>query len=311
MDGRRRALKTFAIGLLPAALFPSLAAAKTDVRFAHAVPGAGSGELLAVNGGGGGTVSVGTATFGAESPYRSIVAGPLRFGLRVGGKIVSTVRARLRDGGHYTVLAIAPSAGPKLLVVPDGTGRPGTARVRVIHAAPELGSPDVAVDGKTVAHGFRFGAISPYFDLTPGKHTLAAMRPGVSMPVLKASGVPLAAGSATTVLVVGTRGQKTRFVLTHDPSAAGTSTKPAAPKPTATRTSSAQKKASAPAGGSAGVHVVKSGECLWTIVAHHLGGHPSNAAIAAEVQHVWHMNSSKVASGDPNVILPGLRLQLS
>jgi len=309
MESRRSALKTFVIGLLPAALFPALAAAKTDVRFAHAVPGAGEGQLLAVDSNG--TEQIGSAAFGSESSYRAVVAGPLRFGLRVGGKIVSTVKASLKDGAHYTVVALAPSAGPKLVVVPDGTGKPGTARVRVIHAAPELGSPDVAVDGRTVAKGFRFGAISPYFALTPGKHTFAAMRPGVKMPVLEASGVPLAAGSATTVLVVGTRGQKTRFVLTHDPSAAGTSSKPAAPKPAATKSKATKKTASAPKTGAPGIHVVKSGECLWTIAAHHLGAGASNAAIAAEVQHVWNMNHTKVASGDPNVILPGLRLQLS
>jgi hypothetical protein len=309
MESRRNMFKTFAIGLLPAALFPGLAAANSDVRFAHAVPGAGEGQLLAVNSSG--TEHLGRAAFGAESRYRSVVAGPVRFGLRVGGKIVSTVRASLRDGAHYTVVAISPSAGPKLLVVPDGTGKPGTARVRVIHAAPELGSPNVEVDGKTAAKGFRFGAISPYFDLAPGKHTFAAMQPGVKMPVLEAKGVPLTAGTATTVLVVGTRGQKTRFVLTHDPSASGTSTQPAVAKTKTTKPAATKKAASAPKTGAAGMHVVKSGECLWTIAAHRLGSGASNAAIAAEVQHVWDMNQSRVASGDPNVILPGLRLQLS
>jgi Domain of unknown function (DUF4397) len=225
------------------------------------------------------------------------VAGPFRLGLRVGGKIVSTVKARLADGAHYTVLALAPASGPKLVVVPDGTGKAGTARVRVIHAAPELGSPNVVVDGKTVARGFRFGAISPYFALTPGKHSFAAMRPKVSMPVLSASDVPLAAGSATTILVVGTRGQKTRFVLTHDPSASTTkvSAKKAAPAPT----------------GSGTVHVVHSGESLWTISADHLGKGASNAQIANEVLRVWNLNKANVVSGDPNLILPGLRLRLA
>lgn len=297
MDAKRSALKAFAVGILPAAIFPGLAAAKAELRFAHAVPGAGEGQLVVL--GTGQPKDVGNAAFGQESSYRAVIAGPFRFGLRVGGKIVSTVKARIADGAHYTVIALAPSTGPKLVVIPDESGKPGTARVRVVHAAPELGSPDVQVDGKTVAHGFRFGAISPYLSLTPGKHAFAAMRPPAKMPLLAASGVPLAAGSATTILVVGTRGQKTRFVLTHDPSAARTSTtKASASRP-------------APTSSAPGVHVVRSGECLWTIAAAHLGGHPSNAAIAAEVQHVWNMNASRVASGDPNVILPGLRLRLS
>jgi hypothetical protein len=296
MNAKKTAVKVMAAGALPAAMFPTLAGADAHLRFAHAVPGAGEGRLVKL--GGKHPQTLGSARFGTESAYRGVVAGATKLGLVVGGKVVSTVSAHLKDGAHYSVIALAPSSGPKLVVVPDGRGRRGVARVRVIHAAPELGSPNVIVDGKVVAKSFHFGAISPYLTLKPGKHAFSAMQPKSKMAVLSASGVPVADGSATTVLVVGTRGQKTRFVLTADPSAPRRSTTGGA------------GKASAPGAGG-DVHVVRSGESLWSIARTRLGRGATNAAIAREVLRVWNINASHVPSGDPDLILPGLRLKLA
>lgn len=299
MDAKKTALKAVA-GALPVALVPGVAQSKTLVRFAHAVPGAGEGKLVEL--GGKTPQTVATATFGTESPYHGVLAGVRRLGLSVGGKIVSTVKARLSDHAHYSVIALAPSAGPKLMVLTDGRGQRGTAKVRVVHAAPEFGSPAVKVDGKAVLKSFKFEGVTPYLKLAPGKHSFAAQHMGEKMPALEADGVPLADGSATTVLVVGTRGQKTRFVLTHDQSAPRRST--------AGRAHRTVSKAT-PAASDASIHVVKSGECLWSIARARLGRSASNAAVAREVLRIWNVNGAHVPSGNPNVIVPGLRLKVA
>lgn len=314
MHGKQSAIRILAAGLLPAAIFPGIAAARAELRFAHAVPGAGEGRLVVIGRDGKVRDVLGSAAFGAESSYTSAITGSVRLGLEVGGKVVATTAANLLSGRHYTVVALSPSAGPKLVVVPDGRGRPGQARVRVIHAAPELGSPDVAVDGKAVVRDFRFGAVSPYLALKPGKHALGAMQPRTGKAALSISGVRLRAGSATTILVVGSRGKRTRFEVTRDPSAArvsSTSKEAKAPKATATPRKVAHKQTSNGGAATGGAHVVQRGESLWSIAAHRMGGGASDAKIASEVWRIWRMNRAHVASGDPNLILPGLRLRFS
>lgn len=314
MHGKQSAIRVLAAGLLPVAIFPGIAAANAELRFAHAVPGAGEGQLVVIGRDGKVKQTLGQAAFGAESSYASTITGSVKLGLEVGGKVVATTAANLLSGRHYTVVALSPSAGPKLVLVPDGRGRPGQARVRVIHAAPELGSPDVAVDGKTVARDFRFGAVSPYLTLKPGKHDFGAMQPRTGKAALSISGVRLRAGSATTIIVVGSRGKRTRFEVTRDPSAARVSSTrkmAKAPKARATPRKVAHKQTS---GGTAATHstyVVRRGDSLWSIAEDRLGWGASNARIAAKVWRIWRMNRAHVVSGDPNLILPGLKLRFS
>ena len=52
--------------------------------------------------------------------------------------------------GRYTVVALAGSP-PELRAYRDDSAAPNIARLRVIHAAPELGKPDLTLDGKVVA----------------------------------------------------------------------------------------------------------------------------------------------------------------
>jgi LysM repeat protein len=60
-----------------------------------------------------------------------------------------------------------------------------------------------------------------------------------------------------------------------------------------------------------GTHVVKPGDCLWTIAAGHLQGHRSNRAIATEVDRLYRINAETIGTGNPNLIYPGQRLKLS
>ncbi len=59
-----------------------------------------------------------------------------------------------------------------------------------------------------------------------------------------------------------------------------------------------------------GDHVVRSGECLWTIAERMLGEHASDARIAAAVERLWQLNAGRIATGNPNLIYPGQTLTM-
>ncbi len=159
--------------------------------------------------------SVGTAEFAHASDFAAVPSGKARLKVSVGGKSVLGASRQLRDGRRYSVIAMAGSP-PELRVFKDDRAAPNVARLRVIHAAPELGSPDLTVDGKLVAKGLRYTDATGYWGLPPGDHTLEVTNPATGQPVMAPTGVPLAAGTASTVLVVGSGGERVRPVLLTD-----------------------------------------------------------------------------------------------
>jgi hypothetical protein len=58
------------------------------------------------------------------------------------------------------------------------------------------------------------------------------------------------------------------------------------------------------------VHVVRSGESLWTIAEGLLGPGASAMSIAAEVARLWELNRDRIPSGDPDLIAVGEQLRL-
>ena len=58
------------------------------------------------------------------------------------------------------------------------------------------------------------------------------------------------------------------------------------------------------------VHVVAPGESLWSIAGDLLGEGASVARIAREVNRLWELNASRIATGDPNLLVVGTRLAL-
>jgi hypothetical protein len=58
------------------------------------------------------------------------------------------------------------------------------------------------------------------------------------------------------------------------------------------------------------VHVVRPGETLWSIAKALLGDGASPARIAAMVDRLWRLNTERIRSGQPDLILPGERLLL-
>jgi LysM domain len=90
-----------------------------------------------------------------------------------------------------------------------------------------------------------------------------------------------------------------------------------APVPAAEPVAAAQTTAPAPdtskeqpLDGNARSYVVQPGDSLWSIANRLLGGHASPAWIAREVHRLWSLNSSRIGTGNPNLLIVGTRLQL-
>lgn len=58
------------------------------------------------------------------------------------------------------------------------------------------------------------------------------------------------------------------------------------------------------------LHVVRSGESLWSIAAALLPSGAGNDEIVAKVHRLWRLNAARIGTGDPNLILVGTRLRL-
>jgi len=57
-------------------------------------------------------------------------------------------------------------------------------------------------------------------------------------------------------------------------------------------------------------HVVQRNESLWSIASDILGDDASPARIAREVNRLWELNSARIGTGDPDLLMAGTRLEL-
>lgn len=291
--------------------WPAQALAKAIGRFVHAVPGAGAAELTFT--GTGAPSPLGRAGFGEASPYAPIPTGPIAWRLTGAdsGKLLASGHARLTPGA-YTVIAIPHRKGVELRFFRNVAGARDGARVRLIHAAPELGSPDLRLGNRIVARGVRFTQSTPYLRVAPGTYSLAATPPGSASRVVFRDGVRLDRGAAATGIVLGTGGQRARIVVLADRTLpAADPSRPARraqPRRTARTAHRAPARGDTHGGGGTTVH---RGDSLWTIARRHLGSSATDARVDREVHRLWAANSGRIGTGDPNLIFPGQHLKMS
>jgi hypothetical protein len=102
--------------------------------------------------------------------------------------------------------------------------------------------------------------------------------------------------------------QQTEQVTTEPPPAPA----PEQPRPAAPQPAAAPVEQGTAARSLAGrrFHVVRAGECLWSIAKAMLPGGASNAAIAREVRRLWRLNARRIGTGDPGLIYAGTKLRL-
>ena len=168
---------------LPAA--SALASAK--VRLVNARPGAQAVGLKVLIGDAP-PPEIGEAAYGQVTPYVNVTPGSASLTISglsgsTGGADAQTTE-QLVDGKRYTAVALAKgSKAFQIKVYTDGDAKAKTARLRVIHAAPELGSPDIKLGQRTIAEKVAFQAASPYLSVDPGSYQLAVVKPGGSDPI--------------------------------------------------------------------------------------------------------------------------------
>jgi hypothetical protein len=210
-----RAIVIFAV-LVAMLLATSSAGAKqaAQVRFLHAVPGVGTASLSASG------VKVGSAGFGEKTGFATVPAGKSPLVLRGPDGLVLKGSDQLDAGHAYTIIALAKGKSAELRGFVDGSARAGIARVRMIQAAPELGKPNFVVGGKVVAKMVPYGGNTGYLDVEPASYKVMVENPDTGKSVIPTASVPFAAGSATTAVLVGSRGEEARWVLVDDATAA-------------------------------------------------------------------------------------------
>lgn len=72
------------------------------------------------------------------------------------------------------------------------------------------------LDSKPAVKSLSFTQATPYISVNPGTHTLGAMRPGDSTPLVPGAHMPLVSGRAYSAIVLGSRGQRVRVVTVTD-----------------------------------------------------------------------------------------------
>jgi hypothetical protein len=276
---------------------PAVAHADSALSFVHAVPGAGKATLQA------GSTRVGQEGFAGVSAYRNVGSGSTTLTLKSpDGKTLATKQVKLADGTRYAVVALLDGMKPALEVYPDAKPKAGVAKLRVVHAVPELGSPEIWVDGKKVVDKLEYRAATPYLSVKPGTHTYSAHKPGDG--AILSGKLPLKAGTVSTGFVVGSRGEKVRVVPAQDDATSAPAK--AKPKPKAAK----PKAAPAAPSGHGGSYTVRSGDSLWAIARREVGARASNAAVLRRVRQIWNTNDTTIGTGDPNLIRPGTRLRV-
>jgi hypothetical protein len=200
-------------------LVPPAASAKdvAKVRFVQTVPAQGTLELHATEGGISARVGHPLA-FGKIGSYADVPPGNVTFELREpGGGPITEAKEQLKDGAHYTVVAMSKK---QLLVLRDGRADGGTSRMRVVDTAPELGAVDVQLGDQTIADGVGFGDVSGYTGVGPGAYALTVTNPSDGSMLATRGAVTLSAGTSSTAFVVGTAGEPIDVLVAGDRMAA-------------------------------------------------------------------------------------------
>lgn len=297
-------LATIALALCVWLVWPAQSLAAALVRFIHAVPGAGN-ATVEITPAGGKQIDAGSIAFGQVTPYTSLRAGSFRWALTGGGKTLATGTSTVGAGVYdIAVLANPSGSGVSVHAYRESGAPQGTSLLRVIHAAPELGSPMFMVNMQTLANRLPYTHDTSYFAIKPGSYELSAMKPWLMQPgdptLLDAKHVQFQPGMAYTAIAIGTRGQRVRVVRLVDRGA-----------PLSKPSHLVAYRRAMSQGSSMGRSVmVHAGDSLWSIARRLVGPSASDAEVHAKLVQVWNMNAKRIGTGDPNLIFPGTRLTL-
>jgi hypothetical protein len=190
------------------------AMAQSQIRLANASPALDSARIEVFVSGKGNPGGA-PAAYGEVAPYAKVPSGVVQIRL-AGTNDSAEVGASLVDGERYTVVALAKGKGTELKMFQDSPPKGGDATLRVIHAAPELGAPDVKLGKQTIAEKVPFKSATKYISVTPGSEQLAVTRPGDGGSPIASKNVTLSAGTASTAIIAGSQGKPASVIFTSD-----------------------------------------------------------------------------------------------
>lgn len=192
---------------------PAAKVEMAHVRFIDAHTGNANlyfGDTQAFSGGG-----------GKITDYKQLPAERRQFSLRpaAGGEELATNSEGLGEGKYYTVVAFEDEKGKaSLRVVNDNESAPsqGKAKVRMIHASPEMEALNLYVVGRKeeIADQSRFSTGSTWQEVDPVKGTLELRSSDRKTGSVRIPGMTLEAGKLYTFVVTGGDDTKKKLKVT-------------------------------------------------------------------------------------------------
>ena len=162
------------------------------------------------------------------SKYLELPAGSYDLAVRPAGAAASSdpvieATAEVEAGNAYTVAAVGALADIAAEIFADDLSAPGSgkAKVRVIHAAPEVPAVDVAVKGgPTLFEGAEFPSATDYAEVDAATYPVQVKAAGSDDVLLEAS-LPVKAGTIYSVAAVGGAGKDVELLPIVDATGTG------------------------------------------------------------------------------------------
>ncbi len=137
---------------------------------------------------------------------------------------------------------------------------------------------------------------------TPPHRARRQAPPETNHPKKPEGSRPAPAGTAP----VGGAPQPSTPAVAPGPEGAPPAAQDARPAPTGGLPATASR--SAPRDGR--THIVRVGECLWSIAHDQIGGGATPAQVARLVNRLWNLNRERIGTGEPDLLMVGTELQL-
>jgi len=177
------------------------------VRIVNALPGTEAVDMTAD------TVTVATdVAYASVTAYKPVPASADKFAIKLAGQPHGAVLAEnsesIRSGNHYTLIAFPGKDNDQaaLQVVTDDLVTPdaGKARMRVIHAAPDVDSVNVYAKGtdNAIFDGVDFRETTKYVNVYPSI-TRLELRSNDGKDVIARPAVSIEPGKSYTIIVTG------------------------------------------------------------------------------------------------------------
>ncbi len=203
----------FALTLLIVVVFASGCGSSShaNIRFVNATPDESSLDFLINNN------TVATVSYGTASSYQSVAAGSEQLQVEPSGTtsaIISTTTTA-NAGAYQSLFSLNYSYAISNVVLTDDNSAPpsGDFKLRIVNAAPGLGTQDVYIepagtDITTVSatvSSLAFGAASGYSSLAAGNYEVYFTAPGQKFVNVDSGSIAFSAGQIRTGLSLNTQ----------------------------------------------------------------------------------------------------------